>query len=1440
MHNEATNRSRNSSPSGSTTAGTTISASLSEATPTYSIVASSKLSEDYIHSAAMLASASATSPLASFLNSTGQSEALLIHDDGELCHLLREPLSGTGWNIVGIGAQIDTIIAASSNSMATVGQDNSIWISNAGHWNLIPSLPGDNQSLSACQDGTFFGTSIQQDQYALFQYDPVGAVFNEVSTIPYSTPPVGITGNLWTVDPQGNVLYNNTNPLNAGIDWSQIDAELWLNDGDIPGSVFVAPDSSVWIFCPNNMIIYAPDPSGSIWNPCSTPAGLMAVAPLNANVFYALCNQDDTTGLYLCNGSGDNTVIPQPENRTLKSISVGAMDGTLWALDDIGTAWKNLNGSWIRMIQPTDLAGSTSGHQVTEVVTGQHAFGRQYAFFVMDGNLNWSVFGEDAGIFGGYWTVPVQVFSGISNIGIVNDPVVNSNLIVYGVGSNGDLVVVQNNSTGWTAVEAKMKTSLSGTTPIFNTYNSYWITYAVIDGVFHAGVGQLNEPSTTLSPVKSSTPLRSLIPLATSPQGIDWAFVAAAVDTSYQIWTIQIASTDKSNFTFEFSSLGAPSTGTIPNAVGMIASETEGARIYACDQDDLLWVIRQTGYSNNSFQWSTWHPLGDVCTTLAVGCTLPPPSAINTPPVDLFSLDSGKEVNVLSENATTGQLTDLVMLKPAGTNTDPEYVSRYLTEVIVTDQNGVPQPNIQISVTSDVAAGVWVGQTLYTITPDTPTSLITGPSGTFTFTFFASDLDTPTFFFSADTLVSPASIYPAQNVQDYLSGKANIMPGQPTFDSGGQTLIGAQMQQVPNFQAPSTGVLFVQGQTATTNAPAAAQTITQVFTVPLTPSGASGQWSVDDSSGGQVGDSPFWHDLCNFPHDIDHAIKKAALAVTLMTVDVENKIVHVTMELASGATQMLDLVIHTVEDVVSAIKCAFRYVERGVEEAIDWLKALFNWHDILNTKNVIEASLNGLMLKLADVLNPASPNSVEALVNNAFGNAETTITAAFADAAQYFGPSDSFQSTTNSVPYPAGATPIGTDPLNPSTLNQAQASNGTHTNYVQSHTNNYASQGGTFPPLTSGGGSNTDSTMQSLTNTVTQNTGSGSSFQKDHTSFLSTLESVFSSRQSFVDTIMLDLINAAQDVVLDVLKFVDSMIQDLLSLAYDAIAGFTDMLTKSIDIPVISWIWKQISGHSLTMLDLFSLGLAVPATLLYKLTFGLPGATAPFTDDEAQQIEEALNNPQTFPWPILGSDLAAVSASPFTPEVISTMQKVLVAPSALAFTLADIFNDFVGWSNFNGGQILQQTAPFAAGSKVVGGLLLRFALTPKAVLEGTPISTEVDKWTLGNWSAGFLPFVCLLALAPVAIPGLGMTVSTVVGCALLGVGVATGVEQAKQGSKVPFTIARNVIAPLPNIVKMALMIPGEPAAALAFAGVGAADTYCDLATGSLALAADLT
>jgi hypothetical protein len=65
---------------------------------TYTLTHSSMLAEDYLHTDSILASATASKPLATFLNSQGQSEALVVYEDGELCHLQREPLSSSGWN----------------------------------------------------------------------------------------------------------------------------------------------------------------------------------------------------------------------------------------------------------------------------------------------------------------------------------------------------------------------------------------------------------------------------------------------------------------------------------------------------------------------------------------------------------------------------------------------------------------------------------------------------------------------------------------------------------------------------------------------------------------------------------------------------------------------------------------------------------------------------------------------------------------------------------------------------------------------------------------------------------------------------------------------------------------------------------------------------------------------------------------------------------------------------------------------------------------------------------------------------------------------------------------------------------------------------------------------------------------------------------------------
>ena len=139
----------------------------------YTLTANSTLTEDFIHSDSILASATASTALATFLNSKGQSEALVTYEDGELCHLQREPLSSSGWNFCGIGAVIESIAAANSGSVWITDKAQGIWMSNAGHWNFVSTFPGGEPSLSVGTNGTVYGLVNQNHNYHLYIFDPV-------------------------------------------------------------------------------------------------------------------------------------------------------------------------------------------------------------------------------------------------------------------------------------------------------------------------------------------------------------------------------------------------------------------------------------------------------------------------------------------------------------------------------------------------------------------------------------------------------------------------------------------------------------------------------------------------------------------------------------------------------------------------------------------------------------------------------------------------------------------------------------------------------------------------------------------------------------------------------------------------------------------------------------------------------------------------------------------------------------------------------------------------------------------------------------------------------------------------------------------------------------------------------------------------------------------
>jgi hypothetical protein len=1432
---------------------------------TYALTYSSKLTEDFIHADSILASATAASPLATFVNANGQSEALVIQDDGELCHLQREPLSSSGWNIFGIGAGVQSIAAVNSGTVWIMDVALSFWQSNAGHWNFVGSPVGGDLTFSVAGDGTLYALATPDgNNFHLFTYDAASASFQDAGVVPIDQAPVGSPGSLWSLTSAG-VVMTSTSPGK----W--MEAPGAFGAGDIPTNISVGLDGSVFVLCAASGAIYSFAAASQSWSKITqAPPGTIddlshPFEVLNAQTFYVVVQQGGTAQL-ACYAGGAWSMVPVPPYG-VADISIG-IDGSLWCLDPSGTVWRSDSVNWIRQMIPTGLGGSTRWTPVSEVVTGLHSDGNQYAFYVTADGLYWSMLGRNKS-WGGVWTNGIQIFSGssnlagCSNLSVTYPPLTNNALVVYGVTTAGELLIVQKEGDAWTATQTAVTEqgvkplSLAGAKIQYAAMDiGVWNLWCVVDNVLYNGTkfgNGLKSPPTNLDPTATPTTPATMIPFATVPTGSLAGFCTAFLDTAGQIWFVTLETTG-GNTSTQVSQVSGPGVdspiGPALSAVTLCSAQpskyiTE-ARIFARDSDDSLWIIRVTINSQTatapSYSWSEWHPLGNNCIFLANG-------PANVPSTDLFTLDEGYEVNVLSEDLTTGIWSDLVMLKPAGTNTDCEYVSRYLTEVSITDENSIPQSNFSLGVTADEPIGIWVGNTLYDVTAGTPVQLATDQTGKITFGFFASDLYTPTFSFNADDLSAPPTICPAQAVNNYLAGQAGALPATPDFDAAGNTLKGAQMQTQPEWVADATAQ-FVQPQDQA-NAPGAAAAITQIYTIPLSATGMSGQWQVAPSQTG-VGSSSFWSDLCQFGHDIDHAVKKAALKVTKVAVDVANKVVSFTMELANGASQVLQLVIKTARDVVSAVKSVFRYIERGVDEVIHWLKALFKWGDVLNTKIVFETALNGLMAKLAENFNPNSPVYAGTLFKTYFDELVSTIQQAFQNAESVFAPTQTFGGVAGSVTYPDSAKRIGNDALHPTNVSNAQSANGSHTNYVHTHTLNYTTQGGTFPPTAMGDGTSGDGILQALFDAIDQNLNQDP-YKTAAMESVNNLQQIFSNPRAFADVIVYDIINAIEKAVMLLLDVIESVVEVLFSLAGNALAGFQALLNKQIDIPVISWIYSKISDHPLTMLDLFCLFIALPATLLYKLTFGLPDATPPFTDESAKALVDEFSDPATFPWPAIASNPAAAARYP---QALGSFPFAgafqLIVFNFGVYAICDGITDLTAYRNFQyppKGESSDPVATFMSWCNIVTSMASQWLGANYSIFPSQ--TSAAERMTLANWGLNFIPIASSLvftigsshkALAEFN-SAFGLVLTSGIGWLLLAMGVATSVVQATDSNHAfnPLYWAQNVIAPIPTVLKPLVAVPGSAqTAAIACGCLLLADGVFDLANGTLGLVEDMT
>ncbi|CAE7526982.1 unnamed protein product [Symbiodinium microadriaticum] len=264
-------------------------------------------------------------------------------------------------------------------------------------------------------------------------------------------------------------------------------------------------------------------------------------------------------------------------------------------------------------------------------------------------------------------------------------------------------------------------------------------------------------------------------------------------------------------------------------------------------------------------------------------------------------------------------------------------------------------------------------------------------------------------------------------------------------------------------------------------------------------------------------------------------------------------------------------------DTLEAIGGAIRWVYNQIKMAIEWvimfLEFLFGWKDILVTHRVIKKFI---LLTAAEFVDDLA--SARAATKKALDDFKKNI-------AEFTGVKQGLK-TTNAE---ALKSP------DPSAKQNAPGNLGKH------HFKGNATRASTPNKVDPG----VPSALESLVNlcesaeqTLVDAAGQVKTQVIDQFSDLE-LTTVL---ERIAGIISIALVDATEDMILELFTVCEAFVDQLMG-----------MLDHTIDIPIISWLYKLLTGDDLSLLDLLCLIAAIPTTIYYKLVMG----HAPFSTSDA-------------------------------------------------------------------------------------------------------------------------------------------------------------------------------------------------------------------------------
>ncbi|MGF6227801.1 hypothetical protein QFZ27_001756 [Inquilinus ginsengisoli] len=833
-----------------------------------------------------------------------------------------------------------------------------------------------------------------------------------------------------------------------------------------------------------------------------------------------------------------------------------------------------------------------------------------------------------------------------------------------------------------------------------------------------------------------------------------------------------------------------------------------------------LWILRQTGSENDVPTFAPWVPLGNTVTALAA-----PPSMAGGP--ELFLVDPGLSAYHMAQNLTDYVWSTRKIAAPTPSSGSPTNIAGTSMSLAVVDANQAPIADALVSVSSDQPVVIVASGVSYPVGPGAPAQIQADSTGQASIVVETTSLSMPPLTFTVTNADGSTAQRSCQGDQVQVKSGENPPPTAPS--SVASRLSNNDPGQPLTVASLTSAGLINSGYSDPSDAVAAIQ--------------AAGQWLQQDGSTDlntlSLGHVTVRHWRIEFPRTgsprfmaLTEAQAQAYLAKARTAAepdsflsffgDVANFFKHAWQALESFTVTIADdltivfndaeqFVVNTIREAGQALETIFSRIMAGLVEVYDeiknvvnWLKQLFEWGDILNTHRVIKVMVtSGLDFVSGSIA------AAESAVQAKFDTVKTQVATAFDNLETIFAQGQSFNDFANA----AGQSPIGGsgNVLAAQPASTTYSQNGSRCSYVHNHVKSYYAGGG-------GGGGGSGS-IQNISDLI-QSSLTGDTFNTQTQAVQDFVSSQVTNLHQFFDLVVIDLLNAAKGLVLFVIDAVEDIVLAVLQALEDAINGLLASWSATIDIPIISWLYKYVitgstenPGDDLTILDAFSLVLAVPGTILYKIL--VSNGAAPFTEADVESIEQ-----NGLPWPQLGDTSMLRADTDSVPILTPTMIKVF----GVLAGIANFFGAFCsGYSDY----MAFQEAPdedlkiFWSIMTLLTGLASQIGGAPWPLFVGG-LHSPADDWTVAFWSVSWIPLISDLVFT-FATGGLarftdavGPILDTAMGAVM--VGLAVGVIIKQQQSKPPYTgwdQANAIVPQTGRLFKFLILAKDTEAAAIA-------------------------